>query len=1040
MNQTESSDPRISPGTHLGRFEVRAPIGKGGMGEVYLARDTDLGRLVALKFLPADVSSDRRRMQRFTNEAKIVSSLNHPNILTIFEVGEIDGTRFIATEYVDGITLRQHISENPPELETICDIALQICKALEAAHSAGIVHRDIKPENIMLRKDGIVKVLDFGLAKLNQEDSSLFPGEEISEAETLAVTEPGLVFGTIRYMSPEQARGLKIDRRTDIFSLGVVLYEMIAGHTPFEGATAGDVMVSILDREPEPLLQVSPEVDAFVLRALAKDKESRYQTAGEMSSELNHLKKQIEFDPQWGKTAEMAGVSAISVNQAAPSQPPPLEQTLIKGSPSSPVDRTQSLSSKERTTAEIAHVLFMDIVEYAKKTTHSQRQLIDYLNAIVRRTDEFRRAQADHRLISRATGDGIALVFFGDPESPVRCALQVSEVLKQQSEIKMRMGIHSGIVYRTINIAREQDVTGRGVNIAQRVMDCGDSGHILLSKEMVDVLQEVGEWQDHLFDLGVTTVKHGTKVRIFNLCVGGIGNPEVPTRLVAAKKEGRRRAGKKPAVGADPAGRHSKDSHSKSAARHTLVTSGAIDSLAILPLTNLSADPSMEYLSDGITESIINSLAQLPQIRVMARATVFRYKNKDIDPVFVGRELGVRAVMNGKVLQMGDMLVIRTELVDIADGSQIWGEQYKRQLSDIFELQEEISKTISEQLRIKLTGEDHERLSRRYTEDVEAYQLYLKGRYFWSKRTKEGLKKGTEYFKQAIDLDPSYALAYAGLADAYAFLGLHRVIPPHDILPKARAAAERALQIDNTLAEAHSALAYIKTIYDWDWAGAERDFKRSLELNSRDAPTRSYYANYLAAMGRHDEAEAQVHRAQELDPLSPIINGMVAFMAFLKRDYDRALEQCRKNLEIEPSFFWVYMGFGWMYEEMGMFERAIPEFQKAVELTRGTTGTLAGLGHAYGLAGREKEALEIIERLQDESQQSYVVPYDVALVYAGLSDKEQALAWLERAYEARFGWLIWINVEPKWDFLRADPRFQSLLRGIGFPGSTPSEN
>jgi len=1032
VTQTESSNPRISAGTLLGRFELRSLIGKGGMGEVYLARDTELGRPVALKFLPADVSSDRKRMRRFTNEAKIVSSLNHPNILTIFEVGEAEGTRFIATEYVDGITLRQHIEDNPLELTSICDIALQICNALEAAHAAGIVHRDIKPENIMLRRDGIVKVLDFGLAKLSQEDSSLFPEHEISEAETLAVTEPGQVFGTIRYMSPEQARGLKTDHRTDIFSLGVLLYEMIAGHTPFQGGTSGDVLVSILEREPAPLLQVPPEVEGLVLRALAKDKESRYQTAGEMSFELRHLKKRIEFDSDWGKTAKLLEASAISVDQVLRSQPPEFQQTLKMGTSSASVDRSQTSSSKERATAEVAHVLFMDIVEYAKKTTYSQRQLIDYCNAIVRRTEEFRRAQADHRLITRAAGDGMALVFFGDPESPVRCALQVSEVLKQQSEIKMRMGIHSGIVYRTLNVAREQDVTGRGVNIAQQIMDCGDSDHILLSKEMVDVLREVGEWQDHLVDLGLTKVKHGTRVQIFNLCVGGIGNPEVPSRLVAARKEGRRREGKKPSA----AVRHSKDPHTDKTARYTSVASGAIESLAILPLMNASVDPSMEYLSDGITESIINSLSQLPQIRVMARSTVFRYKNRDIDPLAVGRELGVRAVMNGKVLQFGEVLVIRIELVNITDGSQIWGEQYKRQLSDIFEIQEEISRTISERLRIKLTGEEEQRLTRRYTDNIEAYQLYLKGRYFWSKRTKEGLSKGVEYFRQAIDVDPTYALAYAGLADAYAFLGLHRVSPPQDILPRAKAAAVKALQIDDTLTEAHGALANIKTIYDWDWAGAENDFKRALDLNQKDASTHSYYANYLSAMGRHEEALAETYRAQELDPLSPIINVMIGYMAFLNRDYALAIEQCNKTREIESRFFWIYMGLGWAYEEMGMFERAIPEFEKAVELTGGTMGTLAGLGHAYGLAGRQEEALEIIRKLQDKSQQSYVVAYDVALVFAGLRDKDQALAWLEEACTARFGWLIWINVEPKWDFLRNEPRFQSLLRRIGFQHPT----
>ena len=1031
MAQTESTNPRISPGTHLGRFELRSLIGKGGMGEVYLARDTELGRPVALKFLPADVSLDRRRMRRFTNEAKIVSSLNHPNILTIFEVGEANGMRFIATEFVDGITLRQHIEDNPLELVSVFDIALQICNALEAAHSAGIVHRDIKPENIMLRKDGIVKVLDFGLAKLSQEDSSLSSEQQVSEAETMAVTEPGQVFGTIRYMSPEQARGLKTDQRTDIFSLGVLLYEMIAGHTPFRGATSGDVLVSILDREPEPLLQVPPEVEGFVLRALAKDKESRYQTAGEMSLELRHLKKLIEFELDWGKTAELPGLPAFSVEQARRSKPPGLEQTVKMGSSSSAVDRAHTATSKERATAEVAHVLSMEIVEHAKKTTYSQRQLIDYLNAIVRRTEDFRRAQADRRLISRTTGDGMALVFFGDPESPVRCALEISEVLQQQSEIKMRMGIHSGIVYRTLNVAREQDVTGSGVNIAQRIMDCGDSGHILLSKETVDVLREVGEWQDHLFDLGTISVKHGARVQIFNLCLGDIGNPEVPSRVVVARKEGRRKTGKTPTAGT-LGGKQSKDAHAEKAARHTSVTSGAIESLAILPLMNAGADPSMEYLSDGITESIINSLSQLPQIRVMARATVFRYKNKDIDPMAIGRELGVRAVMSGKVLQFGDVLVIRIELVNIADGSQIWGEQYKRQLSDIFELQEEISRTISERLRIKLTGEEEQRLARRYTDNIEAYQIYLKGRYFWSKRTKEGLSKGVEYFKQAIDVDPTYALAYAGLADAYAFLGLHRMSPPHDILPKAKGAAIKALQIDDTLAEAHGALAYIKTIYDWDWAGAENDFKRALDLNQKDASIHSYYANYLAAMGRHEEAMAETYRAQKLDPLSPIITIMLGYMAFLKRDYALAIEQCNKALETESRFFWIYMGFGWAYEEMGMVERAIPEFEKAVELTGGTMGTLAGLGHAYGLAGRNEEALEIIRKLQDTTQQSYVVAYDIALVFAGLRDKDQTLAWLEEAVTARFGWLIWINVEPKWDFLRAEPRFQSLLRRIGF--------
>ncbi len=378
-------------------------------------------------------------------------------------------------------------------------------------------------------------------------------------------------------------------------------------------------------------------------------------------------------------------------------------------------------------------------------------------------------------------------------------------------------------------------------------------------------------------------------------------------------------------------------------------------------------------------------------------------------------------------------LIVNTELVNVADGTQIWGEQYRRQFSDIFELQEEISREISGKLRLKVTGEEQEKLTRRYTDNVAAYQLYLKGRYFWSKRTRDGLKKGSDYFKQAIDLDPSYALAYAGLADAYAFLGLHRVIPPKDILPKAKAAAIKALEIDDTLAEAHTALAYVKTIYDWDWKGAEEGFKRAIELNPRNAPTHSYYSNYLSAMGRFEESMAEIRRAQELDPLSPIINVMVGYMAFLKRDYDVTVEQCSKTSDIEPNFFWIYMGVGWAYEEQGMYEKAIPEFQRAVELTNGLMGTLAGLGHALARVGRSDEALQIIEKLKDPSTHGHIVPYDIALVYAGFGDQDQSLAWLEKACDARFGWLIWLNVEPKWDFLRPHPLFKKLLRRVGFP-------
>ncbi|HKY28125.1 MAG TPA: protein kinase [Pyrinomonadaceae bacterium] len=1001
-------------GTRLGRFELFARIGKGGMGEVYLARDTNLGRLVALKFLSSEVTNDRERISRFTNEAKIVSALNHPNILTIFEIGEIEGRRFIATEYVDGKTLRHEIQRGPLDVPVLLDIGLQIANALEVAHQAGIIHRDIKPENVMVRKDRIVKVLDFGLALLTEEGSALVTDKN-AEADTLVKTQPGLLMGTINYMSPEQARNLTLDARTDVFSLGVVLYEMLNGYTPFGGPTISDTLVAILEREPPPMINGSAEVEDLILRALAKDREARFTSAGEMAAALQRLKRIAESDPDATKTIIASPEARRSGSNAQPIAPVDHLQMTIPA-------RINN-AGKVMPAAEVAHVLFMDIVGYSKKGTRLQRAAINHLNEVVRGTDDFASAVSDGRLISRATGDGMALVFFGDPEAPVRCAVQLATTLKGQSEIRLRMGIHSGVVYRTINIAGEQDASGAGINVAQRVMDAGGPDHILLSEDIVNYLREVGEWDHFLEDLGVVEVKHGFMVHMFNLWTGNVGNPAVPAKATRVKPE-KRPPRNKPRKPPEPLA-VSKD--------RSMSISGPYDSFAILPLTNASGDPNMEYLSDGITESIINSLSQLRQVRVMARTSVFRYKGKDVDPLQVGRELGVRAIATGQVLKIGETIVIKIELVKVEDGSAIWGDQYLRPFSDILELQNEISTTISAKLKLKVTGEDEERLGRRYTENVEAYQLYIKGRYFWAQRTRDGLRKGAEYFKKAIDLDPLYALAYAGLSDACTFLALHRVVPPHDILPRARAAAVKALEIDESLAEGYSALAYIKTIYDWDWAGAERDFRRSLALNQQNAPTHSYYANFLAAMGRHDEAMREIRLAQSIDPLSAIFNVMVGYMAFLRRDYDFVIDTCRKTIELDANFFWSYMGLGWSYEELNMVDKAIPEFQKAVDITQGTMGTLAGLGHAYGLAGRREEALDVIKQLQSVPPQTYIVPYDIALVYIGLGDKDNALYWLEEALKARFGWLIWINVEPKWDPLRSDPRFQFLVRRLNFP-------
>jgi serine/threonine protein kinase/TolB-like protein/Tfp pilus assembly protein PilF len=995
----------ILAGTHFGRYEIRSPIGAGGMGEVYLAHDAQLDRPVALKLLPADVTQDEDRLRRFQQEARATSALNHPNILTIYEIGLAEGTHFIATEFIDGITLRDQMARSRMKIDEVLDVSLQVASALAAAHEAGIVHRDIKPENIMIRPDGYVKVLDFGLAKLTEERVNTSP-----YALTLAETGPGIVIGTVTYMSPEQARGLRVDERTDIFSFGVVLYEMLAGRAPFGGPTPSDVIVSILDRQPQPLAyhlrEVSPEMQRIVSKALAKEREERYQSIKDMLADLRGLKRGIEL-------ATAAGIQAITALVEAPSSSPEMTlpradaQTVrVSGGERETNDthaaETLRLDSNQPSTPEIAHVLFMDLVGFSKHRIHQQSYLQQKLNEIVSNTDEFRRAQSNNQMICKSTGDGMALVFFVDPEAPVRCALQISRSLLGNPDVQLRMGIHSGPVLRTVDANRQRDVAGSGINIAQRVMDCGDAGHILLSKTMADVLFEIGDRDERIDDLGTTKVKHNVEVHLFNLYTDELGNPRRPSlvpqpTMLSQTASGSRRA--------------------------------PIDSLAVLPLANASADPGTEYLSDGITESIINTLSQLPGLKVMARATVFRYKGKEVDIEEVKRDLGVRAVMTGRVLQFGDQLIIKTELVDTADGSQLWGEQYKRLAADIFEVQEEISKEISEKLRIKLTGEEKKLLVKRYTDNTQAYRLYLKGRFCLSKMTKEALDNAIKNFQQAIDTDPDYALAYAGLADAYYALSSNH-LPPNEAMPKARAAAERALQIDDTLAEAHASLGLVKAFYDWDWASAEDEYKRAIELNPGYASTHHWYGWYLALMGRLNEAIAEIKQASELDPLSLEINTDLGLSFLFARQYDRAIEQFEKAMEMDPNFIWTHFFMGWAYEQKGNYEGAIVEFQKAAQLDDSLL-ILAALGHTYVMAGRRDEALRVLAEMKDLAERRHVSSYHFAIIHAALGSKEEAFEWLEKTYEARSEALVWLKVDPRLDTLRTDPRFIDLQRRVG---------
>jgi serine/threonine-protein kinase len=770
----------------LGPYEVLAPLGAGGMGEVYRARDTRLGRPVAIKVLPTSVEGDESRLRRFEQEARAAGVLNHPNVLAVFDVGTHEGAPYLVTEFLEGETLRERLA-HPLTLADVLDYAVQIASGLAAAHEKGIVHRDIKPENVFVRSDGFVKVLDFGLAKLSEPKSEAGLSGDLTLVKV--DTEPGAVLGTVRYMSPEQVRGYDVDSRTDVFSLGAVLYEMIAGRPPFAGPSGGDVIVAILEREPWPLstlrADVPDDLDAVCGRALAKERASRYQSVEAFAADLRDLRRRLD-------------------------------------------------------------------------------------------------AEATFNQLSR-----------------------------------------SGSQART---------------------------------------------------LAQTTTRAGTR-----------------------RTRSRR----------------------------------SIDSLAVLPLENASDDSGAEYLSDGITESIINDLAQLPKLRVVSRTTVFRYKGRRTNPIAVGRELGVRAVLAGRVLTVGDELVIRTELVDVANDEQVWGGQYRRKQTDILAVEEELSREICEQLRLKLSGAERRRLAKRPTENTEAYHLYLRGRYCVNKRTQQWLRKAIGYFRQAIDVDPNYALAYAGIADAYGLLASSTGgLPPAETYPKAKAAAERALELDDTLGEAHTALGFFRLLYDWDWPAAESCFKRAIELTPNYASAHDGYGFYCKVMGRHEEAIAACTRALELDPLSLFITTSVGWAHYFARDFERAIEFGRKTLEMDPDFGVAYWNIGLAYEALSRYEEAIDAFQRAARSSRELT-VLAHLGRSRALAGRSVEAQLVLDDLRERASRHYVASYYFAIVHLGLGERDRAFEYLERAYEERSGFLAFLGVEPMFDAVRDDERFADLTRRVG---------